>query len=205
MAPSDHLIVNIQEDAIVDTLTIVVILVSIVLLILFLSTRTELVNLKTKVNEEAQRQFHLWKETELSSYKREIADLAIREAAVQLQSWKFESAAAIRQDAIAKSQSVVMGKYSEHLAPYMGHFEFDPRDARFIGSPIDLVVFDGISGEGEVRAVVFLEIKTGDSNLSTRQRRVRDAVMNGRVLWKEMRIDKEDKADDRLAARNGRR
>jgi len=33
------------------------------------------------------------------------------------------------------------------------------QDARFLGSPVDLVVFDGLAA-GAVRRVVFLEVKT---------------------------------------------
>jgi quinol monooxygenase YgiN len=61
--------------------------------------------------------------------------------------------AAIRQDSLRRSQSVVAGKATEHLAPLLPGFEFDPRDARFLGSPIDFIVFDGLS-EGEVSEIV---------------------------------------------------
>jgi predicted Holliday junction resolvase-like endonuclease len=81
----------------------------------------------------------------------------------------------------------VSGKVSEHLAPYMGAFPYNPKDARFLGSPIDLLVFDGIS-EDDLREIVFLEIKTGGSTLTTRERRVRDAVLARRVSWREFRV-----------------
>lgn len=101
--------------------------------------------------------------------------------------------AAIREDSLRRSQSVVAGKATEHLAPLLPGFEFDPRDARFLGSPIDFIVFDGLS-DGEIREVVFVEIKTGPSAaLSTRERRVRDAVDGGRVRFLEVRIDPSDR------------
>ncbi|MGE5250741.1 MAG: Holliday junction resolvase-like protein, partial [Bacteroidota bacterium] len=64
----------------------------------------------------------------------------------------------------------------------------NPGDARFIGSPIDLVVFDGL-GTGDVRRIVFVEIKTGASTLSTRERMVRDAVTARRIEWQEIRVN----------------
>ena len=94
----------------------------------------------------------------------------------------------IRQDAIDKSQSVTMGKMTEHLVPFLPGFGFNPRDVRFIGSPIDLIVFDGL-GEGDVKKVVFVEIKTGVSTLSTRERIVRDAVCAGKVEWLEVKAN----------------
>lgn len=101
--------------------------------------------------------------------------------------------AAIRKDALRRSQSVVAGKATEHLAALLPDFPFDPRDARFLGSPVDLVVFDGLSA-GELREIVFVEVKTGPSAaLSTRERRIRDVVSAGRVRWKEIRIAVPDR------------
>jgi predicted Holliday junction resolvase-like endonuclease len=100
---------------------------------------------------------------------------------------------AIREDTLRRSQSVVAGKATEHLAPLLPGFEFDPRDARFLGSPIDFLVFDGLS-EGEIREIVFVEIKTGPSAaLTSRERRVREAVDRGRVRFLEVRIDMPDR------------
>jgi predicted Holliday junction resolvase-like endonuclease len=48
-------------------------------------------------------------------------------------------------------------------------------------------VFDGLD-EGEVERIVFVEVKTGGSTLTTRERRVRDAIRQGRVEWKEIRV-----------------
>ena len=77
----------------------------------------------------------------------------------------------------------------EQLVPYLPDFPFNPKDARFLGSPVDFVVFDGLSdGGGDVRRIVFVEVKTGDAELSTRERRVRDAVRGGQVQWLEWRV-----------------
>jgi len=69
----------------------------------------------------------------------------------------------------------------------MSGFPYNPKDARFFGSPVDLIVFDGMD-EGCVRDVVFLEIKTGSSALNARQRQIRDAITSGRVRWRELRL-----------------
>src|SRR5438094_3791570 len=67
-----------------------------------------------------------------------------------------------RQDSISRSRSVVSGKVQEHLAPLFPAFlnQFNPRDARFLGTPLDFIVFDGLD-DGDVRHVVFVEVKTG--------------------------------------------
>jgi predicted Holliday junction resolvase-like endonuclease len=68
----------------------------------------------------------------------------------------------------------------------MPDFDFDPRDVRFLGSPIDSVVFDGLSA-GHVERVVFVEAKTATSRLSVREKSVREAVQGRRVEWRELR------------------
>ena len=93
----------------------------------------------------------------------------------------------IRADAVKRSSAVVTGKVTEHLAPYMAEFPYDPRDARFLGTPVDLVVFDGMS-EDALREIVFLEIKSRDGALSARERRIREAVLERRVAWREFRV-----------------
>ena len=79
-----------------------------------------------------------------------------------------------------------LGKITEHLMPYMSVFPYNPKDARFVGSPIDLVVFDGID-EGDLRNIIFLEVKTGSSKLSARQKQIKAAITEGRVSWRELR------------------
>ena len=79
---------------------------------------------------------------------------------------------------------------TEHIAPYLPDFGYNPKDARFIGSPVDFVVFDGLSN-GTVVQVVFIEVKSGSSALTGRERQVRDAVKSGRVRWEELRVTSE--------------
>ena len=101
--------------------------------------------------------------------------------------WKAKHTNAIRQDAVLRSQAVTVGKVSEQLVPLLPGFAFNPKDVRFLGSPVDLVVFDGLC-DGEVREVVFLEVKTGAATLSGRERQVRDAIVEKRVRWDELRL-----------------
>ena len=87
---------------------------------------------------------------------------------------------------VKQSRSSITGRVIEQLAPFLPDFRYDPTEVQFIGSPIDCLVFRGASRE-ECDEVVFLEIKSGKSGLTTVQRRVRDAVKEGRVRWDEYR------------------
>jgi predicted Holliday junction resolvase-like endonuclease len=91
-----------------------------------------------------------------------------------------------RADAVQRSRAVTAGNFTQHIVPYFPEFEFDPRDVRFLGSPIDFVVFDGLC-QGEVKRIVLVEVKTGGSSLSTRERSVREAACAGRIEWLELR------------------
>src|SRR5438094_10137959 len=68
------------------------------------------------------------------------------------------------QQALAQSRSTLKGQIAEQMAPMLAGFPYQPADARFLGDPIDYVVFDGYSncndaGEGEPLELGILEIK----------------------------------------------
>jgi predicted Holliday junction resolvase-like endonuclease len=75
----------------------------------------------------------------------------------------------------------------EQLIPYLPDFPYNPKDVRFLGSPVDLVVFDGLA-EGRMRRVVFVEVKTGAAGLTARERSVREVVHARSVEWAELRV-----------------
>ena len=91
-----------------------------------------------------------------------------------------------RRHAIDQHRAVTHGQVYEQLVPYLPEFGFNPKDARFLGRPVDFVVFEGLD-EGKLRRIVFVEVKTGGSKLTERERLIRDAVREGRIAWKEIR------------------
>lgn len=94
-----------------------------------------------------------------------------------------------REDATKRSRSVISGQMSEQIAPYFPDFPYSPSEVRFIGKPIDFLVFKGMD-EKEITDVVFVEVKSGSSQLSTHERKLRDAIQAKRVSWEEYRIPK---------------
>jgi predicted Holliday junction resolvase-like endonuclease len=113
--------------------------------------------------------------------------LLIVALAIRLGRWKITNESAIRRDAVARSSAVIRGKVSEQLAPYLPAFPFEPQDVRFLGSPIDFIVFDGAARDC-VERIIFVEVKSGSAKRCARQRQIRDAIVEGRVLWRELRI-----------------
>lgn len=105
--------------------------------------------------------------------------------------WKATYTRAIRRDAIGRSHATIAGQVHEQLLPVLPDFPFNPKDARFLGSPVDLVIFDGLDA-GQLERIVFIEVKTGGGGLSKRERQLRDVVKAGRVSWQEMRAPVKD-------------
>lgn len=144
-------------------------------------------DLQAHFNNQLQQAFTTWRDRELESVREQLKRAVFEEARNAFQAWQMETEANIRADAIKRSSAVVSGKVTEHLTPYIGTFPYNPQDVRFLGAPIDLIVFDGLS-EGDLRGIIFLEVKTNTSNLSTRERRIRDAIQARRVAWQEFRV-----------------
>ena len=96
------------------------------------------------------------------------------------------------------SRAVLKGKMAEQMAPIMPEFQYLPSDAKFLGDPVDYVVFDGYTDlrEGQGRAedieVVLIDIKSGRARLTKGQQAIAKAIANGRVRFETIRIDFDD-------------
>ena len=91
----------------------------------------------------------------------------------------------LRKDAIKRSKAVIGGQVAEQIAPLLPDFPSPVADARFIGKPVDFVAFPGLMENDEVREVLLIEVKTGTSTLSSREKEVKKAVEQGRVRYIE--------------------
>ena len=54
-----------------------------------------------------------------------------------------QSLIAAQKRSVNTSRAVLKGKMAEQLAPIMPEFQYLPSDAKFLGDPVDYVVFDG--------------------------------------------------------------
>ncbi len=96
----------------------------------------------------------------------------------------------IREDAIKQSRAVLSGQFSEQIAPYLPDFPYKPTEARFIGKPIDFVVFKGMDDK-KIDEVVFVEVKSGQSQLSKVEKTLKSAVEGKNVAWHEYKVPEE--------------
>ena len=97
--------------------------------------------------------------------------------------WEGHKLEAIVKTRLKQSRAVLGGLVSEQIAPLLPDFPFDPGDCRFIGKPVDFIVFKGMN-EQNISEVIFLEVKSGSAkNLNDQEKRLREAVQAGRVRW----------------------
>ena len=121
-----------------------------------------------------------------AEYERYIAELELEHQ---------QALAQAQKRSVNTSRAVLKGKMAEQLAPIMHQFEYLPSDAKFLGDPVDYVVFDGYTDlrDGEGRAedieIVLIDIKSGGARLTKGQVAIAQAIQAGRVRFETVRID----------------
>jgi len=108
--------------------------------------------------------------------------------AVQFERWKADFEEKIKQEILERSRAALKGRIGEQLAPLLPMFKHEPADARFLGSPVDYVVFDGYK-EGNPRSVIFIDIKTGKTaTLGKIERKLKLVIEQGKVRWETIHM-----------------
>ncbi len=101
-----------------------------------------------------------------------------------------------KQKSRAASAHTTKGQILEKWCPFLEHPEIDPdweaKNWSFMGNPIDYIIFDWRNDKTINLAdgkVVMLDVKSGKSQLTTKQRRIRDLIQAGKVEWKTIRLE----------------
>ena len=84
-----------------------------------------------------------------------------------------------------KSSEVILGGITEQLSPFLKDFPVSKEECQnlnFLGMPIDYIHF----GEDEI---LFIEVKSGNSRLSKKQRHIRDLISDGKVKFTVFRVN----------------
>ena len=98
-----------------------------------------------------------------------------------------------RNDAINRSRSVLRGQVGEQMAPFLIE-NMNPKDYRFLGNPIDYIIFDGLSdvidnNNKEIKCIYLLDIKTGSATLSKTQKAIKEAIISGKISFLSYNLD----------------
>jgi predicted Holliday junction resolvase-like endonuclease len=150
-------------------------------LVPFIVVATVCIYLSFTMSHGVQAGINRWRNEERQALEAELKRLADDDACLQFERWKQEHEQQIREDAIQRSLAVTKGKVTEHIVPYLPGFDLDPKDIRFLGTPIDLIAFKGLDAGIEEVEIVFIEVKTGGSVLTPRERAVKKAVEGKKV------------------------
>lgn len=105
-----------------------------------------------------------------------------------------DAVVAARKESTNQSRAVLKGKMAEQMAPLLPGFDYWPADARFLGDPVDYIIFSGYSlckeemEDCKNLEVVILDIKQGKSALTYGQRQIAQAISEGRVRFEVVRV-----------------
>jgi predicted Holliday junction resolvase-like endonuclease len=80
-----------------------------------------------------------------------------------------------------RSQSIRYGKLAEQFMPFLESYPYDPHDFRFLGTPIDGIQFTE-------DAIILVEFKAADSQLTQRQRTIKRIIEEGDVRFEIYRM-----------------
>ena len=92
-----------------------------------------------------------------------------------------------RQDAINKSQSVMLWNISEKIVPMLPNFPYHSKDLVFVGKGFDYLVIDWLHNKN-IQKIVFLEIKTAKSTLNDNEKLIRDAINAGKISYEIIKL-----------------
>ena len=81
------------------------------------------------------------------------------------------------------AEATNIGFILERLAPTLPAFPFDRSECRALFDPIDYLIFEGMQSTGRVDHITFVDIKTGRSRLTSKQRAIKNLVVNKQVEW----------------------
>lgn len=89
-----------------------------------------------------------------------------------------------KANSLCKSQQVKFGKSFEHFVPFINDFPANRENTVFLGMPIDFISF-------EEDSIKFIEVKTGVSQLSNKQKHTNQLILDKKIEWYELRYEHE--------------
>ena len=101
--------------------------------------------------------------------------------------WKFWGKIKELKQELKKSESKIRSLYILHghsiekLAPFSSKFEGDIRELVFLGMPLDYLGF-------HKDKIIFYEVKSGQSQLSTKQEAIKKLIQERKVEFREVRL-----------------
>ncbi|AOL16927.1 endonuclease [Sulfolobus sp. A20] len=170
--------------AIVDIGSILALILFLVLVATLVYYSRKIKRIQQQAEQQTQTMFQQWVQQHSDQLRKQIEQNTQVKFQAELEKWKLEYEKQIRKDALLKSANTILGRIGEEFAPFLiaDRYNVNPKDFRHLGSPVDFIAFKGLSDDKEVE-IIFFEVKTGNQNLNTNERKVRDAVNAKRVRY----------------------
>ncbi|WP_048052528.1 Holliday junction resolvase-like protein [Saccharolobus islandicus] len=172
-------------------------LIVLIIVIAYYSRKVSQLNKKiteVQLNSQqiAQQMFNNWVNQHSQQLQKQLEQSIKQQYEAQLEMWKQQNEQMIRKDAIARSVNTLLGRIGEEFAPLLlaDKYQVNPKDFRHLGSPVDYIAFKGLSDDNVHPEVIFIEVKSGkSSSLTERERKVRDAIRNGKVRYEVVSLN----------------
>jgi len=172
-------------------------LIVLIIVIAYYSRKVSQLNKKiteVQLNSQqiAQQMFNNWVNQHSQQLQKQLEQSIKQQYEAQLEMWKQQNEHMIRKDAIARSVNTLLGRIGEEFAPLLlaDKYQVNPKDFRHLGSPVDYIAFKGLSDDNVHPEVIFIEVKSGkSSSLTERERKVRDAIRNGKVRYEVVSLN----------------
>jgi predicted Holliday junction resolvase-like endonuclease len=155
--------------------------------VLFLST-VYLVNYLLNINNQIDKkmkfiigQRKLSHKIESIRSQRQLSDLRFKE-------WLGQNEFEVRRTAIIRDNPMILESISNEIEVIKNNFAFNPKDIKFIGRFIDLIIFDGVADE-QIVNIYFVTILTNSKRQPNLHKdKVRWLIDNKLVYFHEVNL-----------------
>ena len=100
---------------------------------------------------------------------------------------KYKEIKKQRANSIKQSKSVILWWVYEKILPFLPKFPYKPKDMVFVGKGTDYIIFDWLS-EWRLKKIVFMEVKSGRSQLNKNEKQIRDIILSKKIDYIEYRV-----------------
>lgn len=115
-----------------------------------------------------------------AEYEQYIAELEL----------EHQQALAQAQRSVNTSRAVLKGKMAEQFAPVLPEFQYLPSDAKFMGDPVDYIIFDGYTdfrdgdGTADDIQIILLDVKKWRARLTKGSKQLLRQLRKGKFALK---------------------
>jgi predicted Holliday junction resolvase-like endonuclease len=155
-----------------------------VLIILFIAIVFRMINTKNIVENEYERIL----KKRLESAKSDVKYFEKRNNDLKIIEWQANNEFLIRKLSLFANKNQLKKELATETNIFDKEFNFNPKDIRFVGRFVDLIIFDGSSDEVEVN-IYFIDVEN-KKNTSYRNyhQKIKKAILSSNYSWHEINV-----------------